>query len=53
MRLPRYTQLNNYNVDLVERNSRGRKDVRIDDLLSNVLGLNVLNPTSVIAWSFQ
>ena len=48
----RYTQLNNYNADLVSLLT-SQPEIRIEDIKVNVLGLNVLNPTSVITWSFQ
>ena len=48
----RYTQLNNYNADLVGQ-LRSRPEIVIEDIKPHVLGLNVLNPTSVIAWSFR
>jgi hypothetical protein len=47
----RYTQLNNYNTDLIDQ-LRGRAALRIENIDTNVFGLNVLNPTSVIRWSF-
>jgi hypothetical protein len=47
----RYTQLNNYNADLVAQ-LKSRNDICIEDIKANVLGLNVLNPASVITWSF-
>jgi hypothetical protein len=48
----RYTELNNYNADLVSQ-LKSRQEIRIEDVKANVLGLNVLNPTSVITWSFH
>jgi hypothetical protein len=48
----RYTQLNNYNADLVAQ-LKNRPDIRIDDIQPHVLGFHALNPASVITWSFQ
>ncbi len=47
----RYTQVNDYNADLLDQ-LKSRNDIRIEDVKANVLGQNVLNPTSVITWSF-
>ncbi|MBN1574476.1 MAG: class I SAM-dependent methyltransferase [Deltaproteobacteria bacterium] len=48
----RYTQINDYNRDLLfELKSREDK-IRIVDQKENVIGLNPLNPLSLIEWTF-
>lgn len=47
----RYTEVNDYNRDLYSELQK-RPDIRIIDIQSNVLGLNPMNPTSVICWEF-
>lgn len=47
----RYTEVNDYNRDLYSELEK-RPDIRIVDIKQNVLGLNPMNPTSVICWEF-
>ncbi len=47
----RYTEVNDYNRDLRSQLQR-RSNMRIVDIQSSVLGLNPMNPTSVIFWEF-
>lgn len=47
----RYTQLNDYNRDLLPE-LQSRPHTRIRRIEPNVIGLNPLNPTSVIQWDF-
>jgi hypothetical protein len=48
----RYTQLNDYNTDLVTE-LRRQPGVSILSLRPNLFGINPLNATSVIAWEFN
>lgn len=48
----RYTQLNNYNADLVAQ-LKSRPEIVIEEIKPHVLGFNALNPASVITWSFR
>jgi hypothetical protein len=48
----RYAELNDYNRDLLSQLQR-RSYIRILSIQTNVIGLNPLNPTSVIEWEFS
>ncbi len=48
----RYTHINDYNVDLLSE-LRTRPDIRIIAIEANLLGINPLNPVSVIHWSWS
>ncbi|MBI4442273.1 MAG: hypothetical protein HY649_02730 [Acidobacteria bacterium] len=47
----RYTEINDYNRDLLDV-LRQRSYVRIVKIEENILGLNPLNPTSILHWEF-
>ena len=48
----RYAAINDYNRDLLSELQK-RSYIRILDIQTNVIGLNPLNPTSVIQWEFS
>ena len=48
----RYTELNDYNRDLLSQLQR-RSYIRILSIQTNMFGLNPLNPTSIIEWKFD
>lgn len=48
----RYVVINDYNRDLLSELQK-RSYIRILDIQTNVIGLNPLNPTSVIQWEFS
>lgn len=48
----RYAQINDYNRDLLLE-LKERPNIRILGIKANVVGLNPLNPTSVIQWEFN
>lgn len=48
----RYIQVNDYNTDLWEL-AKGRADVEIIRSQANVVGLNPMNPSSVLNWRFR
>jgi hypothetical protein len=47
----RYAEVNDYNRDLLS-GLRARADIRVVQTRADVLGINPLNPTSVIQWRF-
>lgn len=47
----RYAEVNDYNRDLLSE-LRRRDEIQITDVRHDVLGLNPLNPTSVVRWRF-
>ena len=49
----RYAQMNDYNQDLVKRIREREDHIRVVTMKPDVLGLNPLNPTSVIRWEFR
>ena len=48
----RYADVNNYNLDLMSV-LESRSDITIAHQAADVMGLNPLNPTSVIRWHFR
>lgn len=48
----RYSEINDYNCDLLSQLKQRSEMVRLIHIEADVLGLNPLNPTSVIQWEF-
>jgi len=48
----RYTQVNDYNRDLLFELESRKNEIRIVDQKENVIGLNPLNPLSLLEWVF-
>jgi hypothetical protein len=47
----RYTQMNNYNTNLLECLQKDR-EIKIVSFAPDVYGINPLNPTSILLWKF-
>lgn len=49
----RYTQVNDYNRDLFAELGSRAKSIRVLSISAHALGLNPLNPLSVVHWEYQ